>query len=91
MRAVIFIPDCCERAKLVADIIKLPVNVRVSLDSYLCGKIRVDDAIKEIEQQCKRANGRRAMFGWTLVVEDCEWDDVENVVAEAGGDVVYMR
>jgi hypothetical protein len=48
-------------------------------------------AIREIAQLCKKVDGRKAMFGWTLIVEGCEWDDVEDVVAEAGGDVVYMR
>ena len=91
MRAVVFIPDCCERARLMADAIKLGAGLRAALDSYMCGKISPTDAIKEVTQLCKKADGRKAMFGWTLIVEDCEWDDVEDVVAEAGGDVVYMR
>jgi hypothetical protein len=91
MRAAVFVPDCCGRAKLVADVLKLPMSVRTALDSYLCGKVNVDVAIREIVQLCRRADGRKSAFGWTLVVEDCEWDDVEDVVAEVGGDVVYMR
>jgi hypothetical protein len=91
MKAVVFIPDCCGRAKLVADLLKLPMNIRMAFDSHMCGKIYPEDAIKEIVQMCRRADGRKMMFGWTLMVEDCEWDDVEDVVAEVGGDVVYMR
>jgi hypothetical protein len=91
MKAAIFIPSCCERARLVADLLKLSVNIKATLDSYLCGRVYPDDAIKEVEQLCKKVDGRKAMFGWTLIVEDCEWDDVEDVVAEAGGDIVYMR
>jgi hypothetical protein len=74
----------------VADLLKLSVNVRTELDRYLCGEVYPDDAIKEVVQLCKRVDGRKAMFGWTLIVEDCEWDDVEDVVAEVGGDIVYM-
>ena len=91
MKAVVFIPDCCGRAKFIADLLKLPVNVRATLDSYMCGKIYPEDAIKEISQLCKKVDGRRLVLGWTLVVQDCEWDDLEDVVSEAGGDVVYMR
>jgi hypothetical protein len=91
MRAVVFIPDCCGRGRLVADLLKLSVGMRAALDSYLCGKVDPDVAIREVAQLCRKADGRRAMFGWTLIVEDCEWEDVEDVVAEAGGDVVYMR
>jgi hypothetical protein len=91
MRAVVFIPDCCGRGRLAADSIKLPMNVRAVLDKYLCGSVDSDMAIKEIVELCRKSNGHRFMFGWTLIVEDCEWDDVEDVVAEAGGDVVYMR
>ncbi|MCR6669504.1 MAG: hypothetical protein NDF51_05850 [archaeon YNP-WB-040] len=75
----------------MADVLKLPMGVRTALDSYMCGKIDPDTTIREVVQLCKKADGRRAMFGWTLIVEDCEWDDVEDVVAEAGGDVVYAR
>jgi len=91
MRAVIFVPDCCGRARLVADLLKLSVGARAVLDRYMCGGISPEDAVKEIVQLCRKADGRRAMFGWTLVVEDCEWDDVENITSEAGGDIVYMR
>jgi len=91
MRAVVFIPDCCGRGRLAADSIKLSVGARAVLDRYLCGSVDSDTAIKEIVQLCRRADGRRAMFGWTLIVEGCEWDSLEDVVAEAGGDVVYMR
>jgi hypothetical protein len=91
MRAVVFIPDCCGRAKLVADLIKLPVGAKAMLDKHLCGNVDPNTAIKEVVRLCKRADGRRAMFGWTLIVEDCKWEDVEDIVAEAGGDVVYMR
>jgi hypothetical protein len=91
MRAVVFIPDCCGRAKLIADLLKLPMSVKMKLDDYMCGKLYPEDAIKEVAQLCRKADGRRAMFGWTLVVEDCEWGDVENIISEAGGDVVYMR
>ncbi len=91
MKAVIFIPDCCGRAKLVADEARLSINVRALLDRYLCGKINPDDAVKEIVQLCKRADGRRMLFGWTLIVEGCRWVDVEEVVSYVGGDIVYMR
>lgn len=86
-----FIPDCCGRAKVMADALKLGTNLRAALDSYMCGKTYPEDAIKEISQLCKKADGRKMLFGWTLVVQDCEWDDLEDVVSEAGGDVVYMR
>ena len=91
MKAVIFIPDCCGRAKLVADLLKLPVNVMAVLDRYLCGNVDADTAVKEVVQLCRRADGRRAMYGWILIVEDCKWGDVEDIISEAGGDVVYMR
>jgi len=91
MRAVVFIPDCCGRAKLIADVLKLPMGVKMKLDDYMCGTIEPDIAVKEIAQLCKKVDGRRAIFGWTLIAEDCKWDDVEDVVAEVGGDVVYMR
>jgi hypothetical protein len=91
MKAVVFIPDCCGRAKFIADLLKLPMSVRTTLDSYMCGKIYPEDAVKEIVQLCRKVDGRRMVLGWTLVVQDCEWDDVEDVVAEAGGDVVYIR
>ena len=91
MKAVIFVPDCCGRAKLVADLLKLPVGVKMKLDDYMCGKIYPEDAVKEIVQLCRKADGRRFMFGWTLIVEDCEWDDVEDITSEVGGDVVYVR
>jgi len=91
MRAVVFIPDCCGRARVMADVLKLGMNFRAVLDSYMCGKIGPDAAVKEVVQLCKKADGRRAMFGWTLFVQDCEWEDLEDVVAEAGGDVVYVR
>jgi hypothetical protein len=61
------------------------------LDKYLCGGVDPNTVIREVVQLCRRADGRRAMFGWTLVVEDCKWDSLEDIVAEAGGDVVYMR
>jgi predicted RNA-binding protein with TRAM domain len=67
------------------------MNVRMVFDSYMCGKVNVDVAIREIAQLCKKVDGRKAVFGWTLIVEGCEWDDVEDVVAEVGGDIVYMR
>jgi hypothetical protein len=91
MKAVIFVPDCCERGRVVADKAKLSVGVRAELDKYLCGEVKPMDAVKEIVQLCKKANGRRFMFGWTLVVEDCVWEDVEDVVNAVGGDIVYMR
>jgi hypothetical protein len=91
MKAVIFIPDCCGRARLIADLLKLSMSVKTKLDDYMCGKIYLEDAVKEVAQLCRKADGRRTMFGWTLVVEDCEWDDIENITSEAGGDVVYMR
>jgi len=91
MKAVVFIPDCCGRARVMADVLKLGTSFRAALDSYMCGKTYPEDAIKEIEQLCKKVDGRKAIFGWTLVVQDCEWDDVEDVVSEAGGDIVYMR
>jgi hypothetical protein len=91
MRAVVFIPDCCGRARVAADVLKLSVGVKAKLDDYMCGKIDPDSAIKEVVQLCRKADGRRMMFGWTLIVQDCKWDELEEVVAEAGGDVVYMR
>jgi hypothetical protein len=91
MKAVVFIPDCCGRAKLIADLLKLSMSVKMKLDDYMCGKIYPEDAIKEVAQLCRRADGRRAMFGWTLIVEDCEWDEVEGIIIEVGGDIVYMR
>jgi len=91
MRAVVFVPDCCGRARIVADLLKLSMSAKTVVDSYMCGKIYPEDAVKEIVQLCRKADGRRAVFGWTLFVEDCEWEDVEDVVAEAGGDVVYVR
>jgi hypothetical protein len=91
MKAVVFIPDCCGRAKLVADSLKLSVAVRAGLDKYLCGELRPFDAVKEVAQLCKKVDGRRAMFGWTLIVRDCDWVEVEEVVSKAGGDIVYMR
>jgi hypothetical protein len=91
MRAVVFVPDCCGRAKLIADLLKLPMSMKMKLDSYMCGKIYPEDAVKEIVQLCRKADGRRFMFGWTLIVEDCEWDDVEDITSEVGGDVVYVR
>jgi hypothetical protein len=90
MKAVVFIPDCCSRARLAADVARLSVNVRTALDNYLCGKMYPNDAVKEIAHLCRKVEGRKSMFGWTLIVQDCEWDDVEDVVAEAGGDIVYM-
>ena len=75
----------------MADVLKLGMNFRAVLDNYMCGKIDPETAIKEVAQLCKKADGRRAMFGWTLFVSDCEWEDLEDVVAEAGGDVVYVR
>ena len=90
MKAVVFVPDCCGRAKLIADLLKLSMNVRAALDRYLCGKVDPDTAVREIVQMCRKVDGRRAVFGWTLFVEDCEWEDVGEVVAEAGGDVVYV-
>jgi hypothetical protein len=91
MKAVVFIPDCCGRAKLIADLLKLSMSVKMKLDDYMCGKIYPEDAVKEVAQLCRKADGRRFIFGWTLVVDDCEWEDVEDVVAEVGGDIVYMR
>jgi len=91
MRAVVFVPDCCGRARIVADLLKLSMSAKMAVDSYMCGKIYPDDAVKEVVQLCRKADGRRAVFGWTMIVEDCEWEDVEDVVAEAGGDVVYVR
>jgi len=91
MRAVIFVPDCCERGRIFADKVKMSVGVRAELDKYLCGELKPMDAVKEIAQLCKKADGRRFMFGWTLVVESCVWEDVEDVVSAVGGDVVYVR
>jgi hypothetical protein len=91
MKAVIFVPDCCERGRIVADKAKLPMGVRAELDKYLCGEMKPMDAVKEIVQLCKRADGRKTVFGWTLIVEGCVWEDVEDVVSEVGGDIVYMR
>jgi hypothetical protein len=90
MRAVIFVPDCCGRVKMAADVLKLPMGVRMKLDDHMCGKMYPEDAVKEIVQLCKKADGRRLWFGWTLIVESCEWSGVEEVVMEAGGDIVYM-
>ena len=91
MKAVIFVPDCCERGRIVADKVKLSMGSRAELDKYLCGDLKPMDAVKEVVQLCKKANGRRFMFGWTLVVEGCVWEDVEEVVNVVSGDVVYMR
>jgi hypothetical protein len=91
MKAVVFVPDCCERGRVVADKAKLSVGVRAELDRYLCGSVNPDVAVREVVQLCRKANGRRFMFGWTLIVEGCKWEDVEEVVGEVGGDVVYMR
>jgi hypothetical protein len=91
MRAVVFVPDCCERGQFVADKAKLSVGVRAELDRYLCGEVKAMDAVKEIVQLCRKVDGRRFMFGWTLIVEGCKWEDVEEVVSMVGGDVVYMR
>jgi hypothetical protein len=89
MKAVIFIPDCCSRAKLLAETLKLPMSVKMKLDEYMCGRMSADDAVREIVKMCRKADGRRALFGWTLVVHDCSWEEVEEVVAEVGGDIVY--
>jgi len=91
MRAVIFVPDCCERGRVVADKAKLSMGIRAELDKHLCGEVKPMDAVKEVVQLCKKADGRRFMFGWTLVVENCVWEDVEDVVSAVGGDVVYVR
>jgi hypothetical protein len=91
MRAVVFIPDCCGRAKIFADELKLSMGMKAKLDSYMCGKIDADTAIREVVQLCRKADGRRMMFGWTLIVENCVWEGLEDVVVEAGGDVIYMR
>ena len=91
MRAVVFIPDCCGRARIAADLLKLPMSAKAVVDRHLCGNVDPDMAIKEIAQLCRKSNGHRFMFGWTLIVEDCEWDDVENITSEVGGDVVYVR
>jgi hypothetical protein len=91
MRAVIFIPTCCERVRFVADLLKLSMAARAELDKYLCGEISPQDAVKEIVQLCKKVDGRKSMFGWTLVVQDCNWVEVEEVVSRVGGDIVYMR
>jgi hypothetical protein len=90
MRAAIFIPDCCGRARVAADAARLPVGVRAELDKYLCGEVRPMDAVKEVAQLCRKVDGRRSMFGWTLVVSDCRWEEVEDVVVKVGGDMVYM-
>jgi hypothetical protein len=91
MKAAVFIPDCCSRARLAADAAKLPVSVRAVLDKYCCGEVGAFEAVKEIAQLCKKADGRRSMFGWTLIVQDCKWEEVEEVVYRVGGDIVYMR
>jgi hypothetical protein len=91
MRAVVFIPTCCERGRLVAEEGRLSMNVRALLDKYLCHEIRPFDAVNEIAQLCEKVDGRKSMFGWTLVVQSCNWVEVEEVVARAGGDIVYMR
>ncbi|MFZ8857897.1 MAG: hypothetical protein ACO2O1_06620 [Candidatus Caldarchaeales archaeon] len=91
MKAVVFVPDCCSRGRVVADKAKLSVGVRAELDRYLCGELKPMDAVKEVVQLCKKADGRKAVFGWTLIVEGCVWGDVEDVVYAVGGDIVYMR
>ncbi len=91
MKAVIFIPDCCGRARVAADVAKLSTNVRMVLDRYCCGEVDPFTAVKEIASMCKKVDGRKALFGWTLVVQNCEWEEVEDVVARVGGDIVYTR
>jgi hypothetical protein len=91
MRAAVFIPDCCSRVRLAADEAKLSVSVRMVLDRYCCGEIDASEAIKEIGQLCKKVDGRKTLFGWTLMVRDCNWVEVEEVVSRVGGDIVYMR
>jgi hypothetical protein len=91
MRAVVFIPDCCGRGRLVAEEGRFAMGVKALLDKYLCGELHPHDAIKEIVKLCKKVDGRRAMFGWTLVVGECLWEEVEEVVSRAGGDIVYMK
>jgi hypothetical protein len=89
MKAVVFIPDCCSRARLAADAAKLSMSVRAVLDRYCCGEIDASTAIKEIVQLCRKADGRKALLGWTLMVQDCDWVEVEEVVRRVGGDIVY--
>ena len=91
MKAVVFIPDCCSRARAAADVLKLPVSARAVLDEYCCGEVDAYTAVKEVTKLCRRGDGRKALFGWTLVVQDCDWRELEEIVRRAGGDIVYMR
>ena len=89
MRAVVVIPICCMRARVALSRIR-DVRVMVEIDKFLCGEIDERVAIEEVVRICKKANGRMSQFAWTIVVEECNWEELEEVVAEVGGDVVYV-
>jgi hypothetical protein len=91
MRAAVFIPDCCGVVERAAREAGLGESVRRLLEAYLCGKVRPEVAVREVDALCERVvSGRRAEFGWVMVVEECEWEDLEDIVGMAGGDIVYL-
>jgi len=87
MRAVVVVPTCCMRARFAGI---RDVRVMAELDRWLCGEIDERVAVEEIARLCRRVNGRMSMYAWTFVVEDCDWEELEEVAAEVGGDVVYV-
>jgi hypothetical protein len=91
MKAAVFIPDCCGGVERVVKEAGLGESVRRLLEAYMCGRVRPEVAVREVHELCGRVlSARRLTFGWVVVVEDCEWEDLEDIVELAGGDVVYF-
>jgi len=89
MRAVVVVPTCCMRARIALSKIR-DVRIMAELDRWLCGEIDERVAVEEIARICRKVNGRMSMYAWTFIVEGCNWEELEEVVAEVGGDVVYV-
>jgi hypothetical protein len=90
MKAAVFIPNCCGMVERAVREAGLGESVRRIMEAYMCGRVRPEVAVREVHGLCVRSSARRVEFGWVMVVEECEWEDLEDVVELAGGDVVYF-
>lgn len=90
MKAAVFIPNCCGKAGQAAREARLSEGVKKLLEAHLCGRVKPEAVINEVYGLCRKVLIKRAEFGWTAIVENCEWEGLESTVELAGGDIVYF-
>jgi len=90
MRAVIFVPTCCRRARYMADEMRLGVRERAIVDRWMCPELDDRQVLEEVAG-CRVVAAEHGLYGYLIIVEGCRsWEDVEEVVYRGGGAVLYV-